>query len=139
MLIGAVAAPKSVEALKPFMSDIFMGALCLFLLEMGMEAAVRIGEFRRMGLVLAAFGVLMPLVGALVGGAALGFGIGGTTLVAVLAASASYIAVPPVMRLAVPEANPSFYMTLSLGITFPFNVIVGIPLYHRLAQAIVGA
>lgn len=143
MLIGAVAAPKSVEALKPFMSDIFMGALCLFLLEMGMEAAVRIGEFRRMGLVLAAFGVLMPLagglVGALVGGAALGFDVGGTTLVAVLAASASYIAVPPVMRLAVPEANPSFYMTLSLGITFPFNVIVGIPLYHRLAQTIVGA
>ena len=143
MLIGAVAAPKSMAALNPFVKDIFMGALCLFLLEMGMEAAYRIGEFRRIGLVLAAFGVLMPLVGALVGalvgGAALGFGVGGTTLVAVLAASASYIAVPPVMRLAIPEANPSFYITLSLGITFPFNVIVGIPLYHRLAQAIVGA
>jgi hypothetical protein len=96
-----------------------------------------------MGVVLALFGVLMPLVGALigalVGSIALGFGVGGTTMVAVLAASASYIAVPPAMRLAVPEANPSLYITLSLGITFPFNVIVGIPLYHRLAEAIVGA
>jgi hypothetical protein len=63
----------------------------------------------------------------------MGLSIGGTTLVAVLGASASYIAVPPAMRLAVPEANPSFYLTLSLGITFPFNVLVGIPLYHHLA------
>jgi len=143
MLIGAVAAPKSVEALNPFMKEIFMGALCLFLLEMGMEAARRIGEGRSVGLVLLAFGVVMPLVGALVGAlvghAALGFGVGGTTLVAVLAASASYIAVPSVMRLAIPEANPSIYLTLSLGITFPFNVIFGIPLYHRLAEAIIGA
>lgn len=71
--------------------------------------------------------------------AALGFSVGGTALVAVLAASASYIAVPPAMRLAVPEANSSLYLTLSLGITFPFNVIIGIPLCHRLAEAIVGA
>jgi hypothetical protein len=143
MVIGAVAAPARVAALHPFVSDIFMGALCVFLLEMGMEAALRIGEFRRTGFVLAVFGVFMPsigaLIGALVGCIALGFGVGGTTMVAVLAASASYIAVPPAMRLAVPEANPSLYITLSLGITFPFNVIVGIPLYHRLAEAIVGA
>ncbi|ALA59378.1 sodium-dependent bicarbonate transport family permease [Nitrospira moscoviensis] len=143
MVIGAVVAPTRMAALHPFVNDIFMGALCLFLLEMGMEAALRIGEFRRMGVALALFGVLMPLVGALigalVGGIALSFGVGGTTMVAVLAASASYIAVPPAMRLAVPEANPSLYITLSLGITFPFNVIVGIPLYHRLAEAIVGA
>ena len=64
----------------------------------------------------------------------LGFGAGGTTLVAVLGASASYIAVPPAVRIAIPEANPSFYLTLSLGITFPFNVVVGIPLYHALAE-----
>ena len=116
--------------------------LCLFLLEMGLEAARRIDDFRRVGLVLAAFGIFMPvgsaLVGAVVGHSMLGFGVGGTTLVMVLAASASYIAVPPAMRLAVPEANPSLYLTLSLGITFPFNVIVGIPLYHRIASALVG-
>lgn len=142
MAIGAIAAPKALEAISPFVNDIFMGMLCLFLLEMGMEAARRIEEFRRVGMVLAVFGVAMPLVSAIIGIAighyALGFGVGGTTLVAVLAASASYIAVPPAMRLAVPEANPSLYLTLSLGITFPFNVVVGIPLYHRLATLLAG-
>jgi uncharacterized protein len=68
----------------------------------------------------------------------LGFGVGGTTLVAVLGASASYIAVPPAMRFAIPEANPSFYLTLSLGVTFPFNVIVGIPLYYKMVSWIIG-
>jgi hypothetical protein len=68
----------------------------------------------------------------------LGFGVGGTTLVAVLGASASYIAVPPAMRLAIPEANPSLYLTLSLGVTFPFNVVFGIPIYHHLAVLMAG-
>jgi len=120
-----------------------MGVLCLFLLEMGMEAARRIDDFRRVGLKLVAFGVLMPvmsgLIGVMIGHTILGFGTGGTTLVAVLAASASYIAVPPAMRLAIPEANASFYLTLSLGVTFPFNVVVGIPLYHRIATAVAGS
>jgi hypothetical protein len=131
------------EKLSPFVNEIFMGMLCLFLFEMGMEAARRIREFRKVGTVLLAFGVVMPLIGGVVGVAvghwALGLGIGGTTLVAVLGASASYIAVPPAMRLAVPEANPSYYLTLALGITFPFNVVVGIPLYHHLAAAAAGS
>ncbi|MCO6413899.1 MAG: sodium-dependent bicarbonate transport family permease [Thiogranum sp.] len=143
MVIGAVSRPSAMEKLFPFVDEIFMGVLCLFLLEMGMEAARRIGEFRKIGVVLVSFGVMMPLVGALfgilVGQWVLGFGVGGTTLVAVLGASASYIAVPPAMRLAVPEANPSFYLTLSLGITFPFNVVVGIPLYHFLATLFAAA
>lgn len=143
MIIGAVASPKAIEGVKPFVNDIFMGMLCLFLLEMGLEAARRIEDFRRVGLALAIFGVLMPIGSALVGIAighfALGFGTGGATLVGVLAASASYIAVPPAMRLAVPEASPSLYLTLSLGITFPFNVLIGIPLYHRIAAALAGA
>lgn len=142
MAIGAIALPKALEAVEPFVREIFMGMLCLFLLEMGMEAARRIEDFRRVGLALAVFGVVMPLVSACIGISighyALGFGVGGTTLVAVLAASASYIAVPPAMRLAVPEANPSLYLTLSLGITFPFNVVVGIPIYHRLATLLAG-
>jgi hypothetical protein len=143
MIIGAVSLPGAMEKLKPFIDEIFMGALCLFLFEMGMEAARRLGDFKRVGALLAGYGVLMPLIGGtigvVIGHYALGFGIGGTTLVAVLAASASYIAVPPAMRLAVPEANPSLYLTLSLGITFPFNVVVGIPLYHAMAGLLAGA
>lgn len=142
MIIGAIASPKALDSIKPFMNDIFVGVLCLFLLEMGLEAARRIGDFRRVGIPLVAFGLLMPLVsgmiGIVIGHAALGFGVGGTTLVAVLAASASYIAVPPAMRLAIPEANPSLYLTLSLGITFPFNIVIGIPLYHRVAEIVTG-
>jgi len=141
MAIGAIATPESLEKVKPFVDEIFMGVLCLFLLEMGMEAARRISDFRRVGAVLVAFGIIMPLIGGaigtFVGAYALGFGVGGTTLVAVLGASASYIAVPPAMRLAIPEANPSFYLTLSLGVTFPFNVVVGIPLYHRAAEMLI--
>ncbi len=137
MLIGAVASPKSLSGIEPFFRAIFMGALCLFLLELGMDAAKRMAEFRKVGLRLIAFGLLMPLAGAaiglVIGHAWPGFGPGGTTLVAVLAASASYIAVPPAMRLAVPEANPSYYLTLSIGITFPFNVVIGIPLYLSIA------
>ena len=128
MLIGAVAAPKALDAVLPFYQSIFLGVLCLYLLELGMVAAQRLGEFGRVGARLALFGVCMPLLGG-----ALGLGAGGSTLVAVLGASASYIAVPPAMRLAVPEANPSLYLTLSLGITFPFNIVLGIPLYYGAA------
>lgn len=134
MVIGLVVKPDSLATITPFFSTLFMGVLSLFLLEMGMEAGKRISDFRRAGLFLIVFGVAMPLFGAaagiLVGHYWLGFSEGGVLLVAVLGASASYIAVPPAMRLAIPEANPSFYLTLSLGVTFPFNVLVGIPLYH---------
>ncbi|MDH5301388.1 MAG: sodium-dependent bicarbonate transport family permease [Gammaproteobacteria bacterium] len=142
MVIGAIAQPSGIQKLMPFIDEIFMGVLCLFLFEMGMEAARRIKEFKKVGLVLAAFGIVMPLFGGAVGGfvgySILGFSVGGATLVAVLGASASYIAVPPAMRLAVPEANPSFYLTLSLGITFPFNVLIGIPLYYWYVQYLAG-
>ena len=142
MLIGFIVKPDSLATITPFFSTLFMGVLSLFLLEMGMEAGKRIGEFKRVGWFLVAFGVLMPLIGGaaglLVGHYWLGYGEGGTMLVAVLGASASYIAVPPAMRLAIPEANPSYYLTLSLGVTFPFNVIVGIPLYHYFAARLAG-
>ena len=138
MIIGAISNPSGMEKIKPFIDEIFMGVLCLFLFEMGMVAAKRIGDFKKVGLFLASFGVIIPLVGGVIGSivgySILGFSVGGATLVAVLGASASYIAVPPAMRLAVPEANPSFYLTLSLGITFPFNVVIGIPLYHSFIE-----
>jgi len=140
MTIGAISSHKAMEKLFPFIDEIFMGVLCLFLFEMGMEAGRRIKEFKKVGAVLAIFGLTMPLFGGaagiIVGHWILDLSVGGVTLVAVLGASASYIAVPPAMRLAIPEANPSFYLTLALGITFPFNVVVGIPLYYYVATIV---
>ena len=138
MVIAMIVPSDALQPVLPFYQSLFMGALSLFLLEMGMEAAKRIHEFKRAGLVLISFSILMPLVGALIGLLVsefwLGFSVGGTFLVMVLAASASYIAVPPAMRMAIPEANPSYYLTLTLGVTFPFNVVIGIPLYFQIAQ-----
>ncbi len=138
MLIGAIAQPAGLKKIMPFYDSMFMGVLCLFLLDMGMEAARRIGDFKAVGAKLIGFGITMPLIGGavglLVGHYLLGFSVGGTMLVAVLAASASYIAVPPAMRLAIPEASPALFLTLSLGVTFPFNVVVGIPIYFKAAE-----
>lgn len=138
MLIGAIAQPAGLGKIMPFYDTLFMGVLSLFLLDMGMEAARRIGDFKKVGPSLLVFGIAMPLIGGAIGLAVghwlLGFGVGGTLLVAVLGASASYIAVPPAMRLAIPEASPALFLTLSLGVTFPFNIIVGIPLYFSAAQ-----
>lgn len=142
MLIGYVADPGALVTIEPFYTEIFMGVLTLFLLEMGMEAGRRLEAFRQVGLFLTGFGLVMPLIGGVFGLLAghylLSLGMGGTTLVAVLGASASYIAVPPAMRLAIPEANPSYYLTLALGITFPFNVVIGIPLYYGAAGWLAG-
>jgi uncharacterized protein len=140
MLVGMVSTDKSLTKILPFFDSLFMGGLCIFLLNMGMEAAKRMNEFKSVGKFLVAFGLLMPVLGAIIGlitgHYVLGFGVGGTTLVAVLGASASYIAVPPAMRLAIPEANPSLYLTLSLGITFPLNVVFGIPIYYQIAKSL---
>ena len=137
LLIGDVVPDKNLKVVAPFFDEMFMGVLCMFLLAMGMEAGKKLHEFKQAGAFLAAFGVLMPitlgLIGVFLGVYILHFGAGGATLVGVLAASASYIAVPPAMRIAIPEAIPSLYLTLSLGITFPFNVLFGIPLYFYFA------
>jgi hypothetical protein len=138
MVVGAVASPEAMEKVVPFSKDIFMGVLCLFLLDMGMEAAKRLKAFKNVGTVLVVFGVVMPLIGGtigvFVGTTLLNFSIGGTLLVAILGASASYIAVPPAMRFGIPEANPSYYLTLTLGVTFPFNVVIGIPVFYQMAS-----
>lgn len=136
MIIGTVAAPEALEKVMPFTKEIFMGVLCLFLLDMGMEAAKKAHTLKQAGITLVSFGIVMPLVGGtvgiVVGISILDFSVGGAFLLAILSASASYIAVPPVMRYGVPEANSSYYLTLSLGITFPFNVVVGIPLFYQM-------
>lgn len=137
LLIGWLSDPAGLKSIEPLFMDLFKGILAIFLLEMGLIAAARAGSLRRYGLFLIGFGIVMPLFGALIGASAgwlLDMSEGGTMLMAVLAASASYIAVPAAMRISVPEANPTLSLTASLGITFPFNVLVGIPLYWRLAE-----
>ena len=136
LLIGWVAGPEGIASIAPFFFDLFKGILALFLLEMGLLAAAQMGSLRRHGLFLLVFGVGMPVFSSLVGiwlGWMLGFSLGGIIMLGTLAASASYIAVPAAMRISLPDANPTLSLAASLGITFPFNVLVGIPLYHALA------
>lgn len=140
-LIGLVSGPAAAEKVMPFFKTPFSGVLCLFLLDMGLVAARRFSSGRTLSPRLLGFGVVMPLVGAGLGvgtGAIVGLSLGGATLLGVLAASASYIAVPAAMRLALPQANPAVSLTLSLAVTFPFNVVLGIPLYSALARVLYG-
>ncbi len=136
LLIGWVAGPAGVSSIEPLFFDLFKGVLALFLLEMGLIAASQARAIRANGPFLLAFGLLVPVplatVGALLGWA-IGLNPGGTTLLAVLAGSASYIAAPAAIRIAVPQANPSLSLTASLGVTFPFNIFIGVPLYWQLA------
>jgi uncharacterized protein len=141
MAIGWVAGPEGLTPIKGLFYDLFKGALALFLLEMGLIVSRQVGELRKRGLFIIGFGLVMPLLSALLGtvcGMAMGLSVGGITLLTTLAASASYIAVPATIRLAIPEANPALSLAAVLGITFPFNILVGIPLYHWLAVELTG-
>lgn len=137
ILIGWIAGEAAIEPIKPLFFDMFKAVLALFLLEMGLIAAAAVGGLRRYGVFLVVFGIVFPLFSAGVGGVlamALGLSVGGTAMLAILAASSSYIAVPAAMRLSVPEANPALSLAASLGVTFPFNIVFGIPLYLKMAQ-----
>ncbi|MCX7301498.1 MAG: sodium-dependent bicarbonate transport family permease [Rhodobacterales bacterium] len=140
--IGAITGAEGLERISSFIVSPFQGVLCLFLLDMGLVAGRGLREQRGvLGLGAVGFGVLMPLIGATAGlgmGLLVGLSTGGVALMMVLAASASYIAVPAAMRVALPEANPSVYLTLSLGVTFPFNLTLGIPIYVAVAQTVTG-
>lgn len=141
-LIGWATGQDGLSKIDSFIVAPFQGVLCLFLLDMGLVAGRGLrqgGAVLRAGVL--AFGVLMPLVGAsfgLAAGLVLGLSSGGVMLMMALSASASYIAVPAAMRVALPEANPSIYLTLSLGVTFPFNLTLGLPLYLAVASAVTG-
>lgn len=139
-LIGWATGEKGLTMIAPFIVDPFRGILCLFLLDMGLVAGRGMREgARHLSPPVLAFGVLMPLFSAGLATVALmplGLSVGGAALFITLAASASYIAVPAAMRLALPEAKPAIYLTLSLGVTFPFNLALGIPLYLALAQRV---
>jgi len=142
LIIGFLTAahsPAGIEKMSPFTDKLFYGALCFFLLDMGIVAAQRLGDLKKAGTFLITFSIVMPLFLALIGGAiaqSLGLSEGNSLLFIVLCASASYIAVPAAMRMTVPQANPSLYISTALGLTFPFNIIFGIPLYMGLVKSL---
>ncbi len=141
MVIGWLAGPTGLEPIEPVFMGLFKGVLALFLLELGLVAGGRLRDLRRAGPRLLAFGLLAPpVLGALACGFGwlLGLSVAGMTSLATLAASASYIAAPTAMRIAVPQANPALSIGLALGVTFPFNMLVGIPLYLSLARWLAG-
>jgi len=140
LIVGFLIGEKNWKVIEPFYDTkgaIFRGALCLFMLEMGLLAGARLGDLKKVGPFLLAFGMIMPLVHGALGawlGSLAGLSVGGATMLGAMAASASYIAAPPAVRMTLPDANPTYYLTLALAITFPFNVLVGIPIYYKLAQ-----
>ena len=137
MLIGVLTGESGQAAMKPFSVDLFKGMLAFFLLDMGLLAARNMGKLRGQSVWLLVYAIAGPLVHASIAlalGAVVGMSAGNMALLMVLAASASYIAVPAVIRHAIPEANPSLYFGMSLGLTFPFNILIGIPLYVHVTQ-----
>ena len=137
LVVGALCGKRGMDKVEPFFVAPFQGVLALFLLEMGLVAGRRLGDLRKVGPFLLAFGIVMPLLHGCLGvclGQLTGLGLGGATLLGVLASSASYIAAPAAIRMSLPDANPTYYLTASLAITFPFNIALGIPAYLAVAR-----
>jgi uncharacterized protein len=139
LIIGLLTGAPGWEKLKPFTQDSFYGVLCFFLLDMGLIAARRIQEVAKAGFFVIGFSVVMPILNAAIGiglSKLIGISEGNALLFAVLCASASYIAVPAAMRMTIPEANPSIYISMALALTFPFNIIIGIPVYLEIIHRV---
>ncbi|MDP3180699.1 MAG: sodium-dependent bicarbonate transport family permease, partial [Bacteroidota bacterium] len=139
LIIGLIADTKQAEGIKPFTTDIFKGFLAIFLLEMGMVTARRFSTFRKYGWFATSFAIVVPIVNGCIVAALSGLfihDIGNRFIFAILAASASYIAVPAAMRLAAPKADPGLYIPMALGITFPFNITIGMPVYYLIVNSI---
>ena len=140
LVAGALCGKAGMDRVEPFFVSPFQGVLALFLLEMGLVAGRRLEDLKKVGPFLVAFAIVLPLLHGFLGvfvGKYAGLSVGGTTLMGVLAASASYIAAPAAMRLSLPDANPALYLTPSLAVTFPFNVGIGIPIYYAFARYLV--
>jgi uncharacterized protein len=138
-IIGLIAGKDGFEPVKPLFDTGFRGVLCLFLLDMGLIAARRLTQSKKLNLRLIMLAILFPLINGTLGtvaGTVIGLDVASAAALGILAASASYIAVPAAMRMALPEADPGIYLAMSLGITFPFNIILGITLFTQLATAI---
>jgi hypothetical protein len=141
LVIGAAIGETNFTRIEPFFVDLFRGVLVLFILEMGMTAARHLREFANVGLRMAAFGLAMPLVHgtlAIALGTLAGLPLGSVFVLGAVAASASYIDAPAAVRATFPEANPAIYLTTSLGITFPFMMVLGIPLLYEIARILAG-
>lgn len=139
LLVGAIVGKERLAPTDSLFVGLFSGALTLFLIELGVIAAERLRDIKAAGPKVVILGIIIPLVNGTIGallGAAAGMSTGGVAVMATLAASASYIAAPAAVRIALPQASPGLYVTASLGITFPFNLVVGIPIYIALAQAL---
>ncbi|MEZ4699029.1 MAG: sodium-dependent bicarbonate transport family permease [Rhodothermales bacterium] len=137
LCIGWAVGPAGFAPVAPFFQAGFQGALTLFLLEMGIVAARRLKDLRAVGMFLIGFGILMPIVHGMLAiwlATHVGLSLAGSAVLGAMVSSASYIAAPAAVRIALPEANPTYYLTASLGITFPFNVTLGIPLYYAFAS-----
>jgi uncharacterized protein len=136
MIIGALATDGQWNQISPFYEGMFRGFLMLFLLEMGMTAARQIKGFAAVGRFMTGFAVLSPVVWGLIGvtlGWTAGLSMGGAFVLGAVCASSSYIDAPAACRAALPDANPGIYLTASLGVTFPFNLLIGLPLYYQYA------
>ena len=123
--------------MQPFTGGIFKGMLAFFLLDMGVVAGKRIDALKEAGWKLVAYGVIMPFVNAMIGigiSYLIGLSPGNAFMFTILCASASYIAVPAAMRIAIPEANPGIYVPMALAVTFPFNIMVGLPVYYYIIE-----
>ncbi|MFZ6734096.1 sodium-dependent bicarbonate transport family permease [Undibacterium sp. Ji42W] len=139
MLVGILSGEAGKVSMQPFSGDLFKGMLAFFLLDMGLKVARNLGQLRGKSPLLIAYSLLAPLAHAgiaLILAALFGLPAGDAALLMVLAASASYIAVPAVLRFAIPEASPALYLGMSLGLTFPFNILLGIPLYMTIAHRV---
>lgn len=137
LAIGYVIRDKGMLLLKPLTTDLFNGVLALFMLDMGIVAGLRFSDFKKVGVKFFAFGTIFPLVMGILGvwiGLMVDDMLGNAVLFGVLLASASYIAVPAVVRSAIPEANPSLYVSMALAVTFPFNIAIGLPIYVKIAE-----
>jgi len=137
LVIGLIANASQARGIEPFTTDIFKGFLSLFLLEMGMVTASKIKGFKKYGMFLFFFGIIIPLFNGMVVAFVSGFiteSEGNRLLFSILAAGASYIAVPATMKLAEPRADPGIYIPMALGITFPFNITIGMPIYYAVIQ-----
>lgn len=137
LAVGALCGETGMKKVEPFFVTPFQGVLALFLLEMGIVAGRRLEDLKKVGPFLLGFGIVVPLVNGALGvylGKLTGLELGGATLLGALSASASYIAAPAAIRMSLPDANPTLYLTSSLAITFPFNITLGIPIYLEIAR-----
>lgn len=137
MIIGYIATEKQWQQISPFYEGLFRGMLMLFLLEMGITASRQIKVFSQVGIFMAGFGILMPLLHGVIGvtlAHLVGLSVGGAFVFGAICASASFIDAPAACRASLPEANPGIYLTSSLGITLPFNLLVGLPVYYQYAK-----